>query len=190
MDHRLATREDAIAIARDMQEKLPVLAKRYPQTPKGRKEWTKAVWQYFEDFRKTKEPQWTLWPQELPKSGKVKGEYLTDFSLCDEYIGYRIACESEWGGFDRIKWAFDKLRAVKADLKILIFEEPHTKDDALPKRIEEEFSSSLAMSGHHHPGHEVYLFIQFDQDKSKLFFWEPTTSGPSSQKDIRFERIK
>jgi hypothetical protein len=108
MQNHLATRESAVSLAKDMSETLPGLAKKYARkhgrTKSGKKEYTKAIWRYFEDFRKTRDPQWTLWPKAIPISGKAKGEYLTDFSLCDEELGYRIACESEWGGFKAIEW--------------------------------------------------------------------------------------
>jgi hypothetical protein len=175
----LATQASSVSLAEDMSKKLPELAKIYTEqhgkTKSGKKEWTNAVWQYFEDFRKTE--GWALWPKEAPIGGRAKGEFLTDFSLFDETFGFRIACESEWGNLQCIKWAFEKLAAVKADTKVLIFERTHTEDGKLPTKVEELLKERLASCGHHHPGHEVYLFIQFDHDNSRSFFWEPLQSG-------------
>jgi hypothetical protein len=191
MQYPLATRESAISLVKDMSEKLPGLAerlaKKHGMTRSGKKEYTKAIWHYLEDLRKTR--GWTLWPKKPPIGGRVKGEYLTDFSLCDEDLGYRIACESEWGNFKCIEWAFDKLRAVKADTKVLIFQAPHTNDGRLPDEISKLFRGNFAKCGHHHPNHEVYVFIQFDGDSSKCFIWTPTKSGPLDEDSIYIEPI-
>jgi hypothetical protein len=81
------------------------------------------------------------------------------------------------------------LRAVKADLKILVFQDSHTENNKLPERIEELFTHNLAHCGHHHPGYEIYLFIQFDHHKAKLFLWQPTSCDPlPSKEDVNFKK--
>jgi hypothetical protein len=187
MQNNLATRDDVIAIGKQMQEQLPLLAAKYRPTKSGKTEYTKAIWEYFDQLRLKYD--WNLSPKTLPIRGRVKGEYLTDFALFDGVLGNRIACESEWGDIGCIKWAFDKLRAIKADIKIFVFQWAHDKPGKLPYKIEELFQGSLANSGHHHPGHEVYLFMQFDGERAKIFLWEPTGSGPFNTKEIHIEPI-
>jgi hypothetical protein len=186
MKDTLATRDDAVKIAKEMQVMLPTLSKGHQQTAEGKAEYTKAVWDYFDQLRKIH--GWNISPATPPIKGKVKGEYLTDFALFDGHLGNRIACESEWGDLGRIGWAFDKLRAVKADIKILIYQWGHD-DGKLPEKVGDLFQTNLANCGHHHPNHEIYLFIQFDGDKSDLFIWEPTQSRYLNKEDIHIEPI-
>jgi len=190
MQDHLATREQAIAIGKQMQTRLPELSGSYPATKSGKKEYTSAAWAYFDKLRKEYEPAWTLYPVR-PSPGRAKGEFLTDFSLFDGRWGYRIACESEWNmTVNSVGWAFDKLMAVKADVKILVFQAKRTADCKLPHKIEERLvKDALSACGHHHPGHECYLLIQFDGSESRLFFWEPQHSGPFSPGEIYFEYI-
>ncbi len=175
MENRVIEKADVIQIARELREQLPRLAN--PTTGSGRSEWTRAIWQYLHQKQQDEYPTWTLYPSGEPIKGRVAGEYLVDFCLFDPTRGCRIACESEWGDIGRIDWGFDKLRSVKADLKILIFQASH---DAVSESTEifERIKSYLCASHHHHPGHEFYLFLQFDEDQAKLFIWEPTTTGP------------
>ena len=189
MHSKLTTREEAAALGKDMCDALPGLAEGFGASKSWKKEYTRAVWRYFDDLRKTKTPHWILWPKHPPTGGKVKGEYLTDFSLCDDELGYRIACESEWGGYKSIEWAFDKLRAVKADTKILIFQDRHNVNGRLPDRIQRLFTTNFAKCAHHHPGHETYLFIQFQGNKPRLFVWTPSECGPCDVNDIRIEAV-
>jgi hypothetical protein len=184
----LATKDDAIALAKRLQEKLPKLAEAYPKTETGRTEYTKAIWKFFSEECTNYDPEWTLYPKAEPQKGKVFGEFLNDFSLFDERWGCRIACESEWGDIDRVYWGFDKLRAVKADIKILIFQYQNL-GDCLPYPVEQKFKQELANSGHHHPGHDFYLFVQFDREKSKIFLWEPRESGPFLPDQIDIESL-
>ena len=138
MQDRLATREDVLAIGRRMQAQLPALSEVQDSTTSGRTEYTRAIWNYFDQLRSEYEPPWKLYPETEPKRGKVKGEFLIDFSLFDDHLGCRIACESEWElDVGRIGWAFDKLMAVKADLKILVFQMKHEDGEPrLPNRLE------------------------------------------------------
>jgi hypothetical protein len=107
MKDHLATREEAIEIGKQMQKELPVLAKNHPPTKSGMSEYTKAIWDFFEKLRNAND--WGFSPATPPIRGRVKGEYLNDFSLFDDRLGNRIACESEWGDLGDIRWAFDKL---------------------------------------------------------------------------------
>jgi hypothetical protein len=84
--------------------------------------WTEAVYQSLTAFKREK--GWKIFPP-------VKcylGEYHCDFMLFEDGYGCRVACESQWQTFrsnaDELKWAFDKLRGVKSDMKLFIFEGP------------------------------------------------------------------
>jgi hypothetical protein len=183
----LATRDDAIEIGKQMQQHLPILAKDHAPTGSGRLGYTKAIWHYFDKLRTAND--WGFSPKTCPTGGKAKGEYLTDFALYDDKIGNRIACESEWEGIQKIQWAFDKLKGVKGDLKILVFQEGFTADGTLPANVDDLLRQGLANSGHHHPGHEFYLFIQFDREQSRLYLWEPLSSEPLNVSEIRIDRV-
>jgi hypothetical protein len=188
MISRAATHEDAIALAKDMASALPNLAKKNPATRTGRTEWTRAIWRYFdEQFRQ--KYGWDLYPKSEPIKGRVDGEFVTDFSLFDNRRGYRIACESEWGDIDRIDWAFDKLRSVKAELKILIFESGHTDEEEFPLEIGKRIRNYLANCGQHNVGREFYLFLQFEEERSRLYLWEPTSPEPCEPENIRILAI-
>jgi YD repeat-containing protein len=64
------------------------------------------------------------------------GEYLLDFVLWETGYGPRILCESQWqhlfGQLEAIEWAFDKLRGVKGDIKVLIYEREPGADSTQP----------------------------------------------------------
>jgi hypothetical protein len=144
-----------------------------PETASGRTKWTRAVWQYFDTYYREAH-NWDLYPKTKPVKGRVAGEYMTDFALIDGR-GYRIACESQWGeGLDQIDWAFDKLRAVKAEIKILIFERKHDSSGQMPADVSNMVKGYIAECGNHHAGHEFYLFLQFSGDMAKLYIWEPS----------------
>jgi hypothetical protein len=187
MKDHLATREEAIAIGKQMHNQLLALSQKYQKSDTGRIEWTKAIWDYFDCLRTNYD--WGFAPENQPTYGKAKGEFLTDFALFDERFGNRVICESEWGNIGRIQGAFDKLREVKGDLKIIVFQFKFEGERRLPDKLERLFKQSLASSGHHHPGHEFYLFIQFEGDESRLFLWEPISSGPFSEGEIKIEQV-
>jgi hypothetical protein len=121
--------------------------------------------------------------------GRVAGEFMTDFALFDKSRGFRIACESEWGALDRIDWAFDKLRSVKAEIKILIFERTHESGPTLPLEVHKIVTEYLAECGNHHVDHEFYLFVQISGDQAKLFLWEPKMLDGYKAESIQIESI-
>ncbi|HZL27491.1 MAG TPA: hypothetical protein VFC39_13280 [Acidobacteriaceae bacterium] len=188
MLNRSVTRQDAVQLAVDMRLRLPEMAKKHPATDSGRSEYTRAIWNYFDENFQRKYG-WTLYPDTEPKKGRVAGEFMTDFALFDNKRGFRIACESEWGDLDHIDWAFDKLRAVKAEIKILVFQRGHGSTDLLSEEVAKRIRPYLAKCGHHHAKHEFYLFIQFDGDNAKLFIWEPTEDGPFEVEQIEFDHL-
>jgi hypothetical protein len=114
----------------------------------------------------------------VPKNRcSTKGEFLVDFIWEEIEDGRRIllAGESEWATdrYGATHWClveedFEKLLAVKAPFKVLIFSS-NSKLGASQGAIEDDFSLGFAMRrleaslrnyGHHLPG-EVYIFIDF-----------------------------
>lgn len=108
-----------------------------------------------------------------------KGEYLADYTWAEEENGKRVllASESEWGSgrFGRTHWTpvehdFEKLLAIKAPFKILIFSsicDPYgtmQETDFSFDYAKEKLKVSLENYGHHIPG-EVYIFIDFPQTR-------------------------
>jgi hypothetical protein len=187
MQNGRATRNEGIELARDMRDKLSSFLPSDVSTASGRSEWTRAIWNYFTSL--SKENEWKLYPEISPQRGRVAGEYLVDFAIFDTTRGCRIACESEWGDIDGIDWAFDKLRAMKADLKILVFQLRH-ESGGFPVELSKRIKSYLACSHHHHPGHEFYIFLQLEGSNAKAFLWEPKCTGPLSRKEIELESIE
>lgn len=184
MKDRAINREEAIQIARDLGKQLPQLVKQ--KSVSGRTEWTKAIWCFFKKMQEDY-PTWILYPSGEPIKGRVAGEYMVDFCLYDPQRGIRIACESEWGDIGRIDWGFDKLRSIKADLKILIFQASHSPIDGVDeaKDIFARIESYLCSSHHHHRDREFYLFLQWDHDQVKLFRWEPEHEGPFKAGEVK-----
>jgi len=190
MLNRPATRQHAISLAIHMRDELPRLVEKEPgpDTPSGRTKWTRAVWQYFDEHYRNAR-NWDMYPKTKPMKGRVAGEFMTDFALFDGR-GYRIACESQWGeSLESIDWAFDKLRSVKAEIKLLIFERKHEAEPRLPEDVEKMVKGYLAESGNHHAEHEFYLFLQFSGSHAKLFIWEPKMLDGYTAESIQIELI-
>ena len=115
---------EAIELGNFLAERIPFKAKSNLKA----KPWTQAVFEALREFSEKK--SWELHPSDRP----YVGEYLCDFTLFEKCYGCRIACESQWNHGDSkhesdLSWAFDKLRGVKADVKLFIFEgtEDHEK---------------------------------------------------------------
>lgn len=158
--------------------------------PDGREPWTKAVWHCFEALRVELGSNWSLYPKEPGKGpGRAKGEYLADFLLMDETYGPRIACESELGDSGKLDWSFDKLRGLKADIKMFIFEMDFTDTGRLPVAVDEMVRVYLADHGHFLPN-EHFLLVQLSSNMTRCFHWEPSTRGPYKAKDIEFALLK
>jgi hypothetical protein len=148
------------------------------------------VWSYFNNLQtQYSAHEWVLFPATPPSKGRVVGEYIVDFTLFDPKLGCRIACESEWADIDRIDWAFDKLRSVKADIKILIFQWDHTEDGQLPTLVMERIRPYLANTHHHHPNREHYLLLQWQEETARIFLWTPQQPGPFVEEPIYFEPV-
>ena len=157
--------------------------------PDGKNPWTRAVWHCFDALRSELGPTWSLYPRELGEgSGRTKGEYLVDFMLMDRSIGPRIACESELGKIRDIDWAFDKLRGVKADVKVLLFEFDFTDDSKLPPTVGDIVTGYLSKHGHFLPD-EHFLLIQLTGDKARSFVWSPAQRGPYHANEIKFRML-
>lgn len=154
--------------------------------PNGKEPWTKAVWHCFETLRVELGAGWTLYPKDPGKGpGKAKGEYLADFLLMDETFGPRIACESELGNAGKCDWSFDKLRGLKADIKMFIFEMGFTENDSLPPPIESMVTGYLSNHAHF-LANEHFLLVQLSFGKTRCFHWEPTIRGPYTPTQIHF----
>lgn len=127
MLNSFATLEDVRILAQYFAKALPEEAQEASKEhahPDGRQVYTEAVWTCFNSLRAHLGEGWSLYPAAIAKGpGKAGGEYLVDFMLMDGILGPRIACESELGRIRNIDWALDKLRGVKSDIKILLFED-------------------------------------------------------------------
>ncbi len=103
--------------------------------PDGKGVWTKAIWTCFDRLRASLGPGWSLYPPSLAKGTvRADGEYLVDFMLMDDRLGPRTAFESDFGDISRIDLAFDKLRGMKSDIKVLILESDFAPEDLMPRR--------------------------------------------------------
>jgi len=144
------------------------------------KEWTRAIFEALVALGK----DFNL--KIRPTDGPYKGEYLVDFVLWDEGYGPRLACECQWlhwrhPGKEGVGWAFDKLRGVKSDLKVLVFDADF--------EVESIFRSYLLGIALHYTT-EQYIFVQFDDSKAKAFSWTPLHNGVHRRKEIVFELHK
>ena len=114
----IATTIDVSELARHLSASIP----KFAEHAKSTGAWTEAVYQAFIEYKNGR-PGWEIYPNAKVK----KGEYLCDFMLFEQGYGPRIACESQWwhtwgDHYDKLQWSFDKLRGVKGDIKVFIFE--------------------------------------------------------------------
>ncbi len=187
-----ATANDVEKLARfiiiNLREQANVLSIGH-QHPQGREVWTKALWTTFERLREKLGNGWILYPKVIGKGkGRARGEYLVDFMLMDDKLGPRIACESELGGLGAVDWAFDKLRGVKSDIKVLFFEGDFAPEGGMVPRIETFIRQYLAPNGQVYAG-EHYLFLQFAHDDFRAFAWESPSRGPLKPEQIQFRLL-
>jgi hypothetical protein len=153
------------------------------------KDWTLAIWEELSLLSKKYDLR--LYPQK----GPYKGEYLVDFMFFDSQ-GPVFACESQlWSplsdedqNLKDIEWAFDKLRGVKAPLKLLIFEQRMDPNGQFPEPLHGRIKNYL-LRYNGHQASETYLFIQFDNDRSAAFKWKPLNDGIHDE-EIAFEKVK
>jgi hypothetical protein len=129
-----------------------------------------------------------------------KGEYLADYTWAEEAGGGRVllACESEWGTgrYGRTHWPpvehdFEKLLAIKAPFKVLIFSSCREPTESRPETdfsheyAREKLKASLEGYQHHLQG-EVYIFIDLPQTrrpgdgKFQSFIWLAEGSGKAN----------
>ncbi|HTU49249.1 MAG TPA: hypothetical protein VMF56_01575 [Acidobacteriaceae bacterium] len=157
---------------------LPKLAKKRPKTQNETKEYTWAVGQFWEKYRREKGSGWEL----RPENGGTKGHYLVDFILFDKAYGPRIACESEWGpGWRGVVWDFEKLAGVKSDIKVMIHE---CRSEELLDRLKDAISGNALIS----PS-EAFLIIGFEGEKSQAHWWIPDRNGPFAIREIDFQLL-
>ena len=189
----LATLRDVQILAKYFSQALPEAAHKSSQEhahPDGREVYIKAVWTCFASLRAHLGEGWSLYPKAIGRgAGKASGEYLVDFMLMDETFGPRIACASELGKIQSIDLALDKLRGVKSDVKILLFEDDFDAKGGLPPKIAELARQQLAKSGHYLPS-EYFLFLKLSQNECKCFMWSPPSRGPFREEDVSFAELQ
>lgn len=173
----MANLENIAQLAARLAVEVPRLSEKYShmRTRSGRKEYTNAVGEFWNDYAVHRERGTAKWT--------VHTEYLTDFMLFEENYGPRIACESEWGAsVGEVEWDFDKLCGVKADIKVLIHE--NRKGDLLKALARNCLAAnSLITRG------EGFLVVKFNGDKTDSRCWIPGRRGPFEADEIRFQSI-
>lgn len=127
---------------------------------------------------------WKIYPERQP----YKGEYLLDFVLFEEGYAPHIVCESEWltpksNEYKDILWDFDKLRMVKRDIKVMIYEWPEG-DGRLEDALKGYLKDIQLLSTE-----EAFLFLNFDHGKPSAHWWQPEKSGKQDKNKIFFKPI-
>jgi len=180
MSASIANEKNVIELAKTLTSRIPELALSDPEH-----RWTRAVFEAFREIAGSK--GWTHYPEHRP----YKGEYHLDFVLWEEGYGPRIVCESQWlhrfGQLEAIDWAFDKLRGVKGDIKILIYEWGGELDPSQPaaevRQVLLRYLESFALLSID----EAFLFIDITDKGQWAYWWQPATSG--RQNGIQFKPI-
>jgi len=141
-----------------------------PKNLDGDKEWTRSVrGRFIEICPEDCYP----WPSDKLTR---KGEYLVDFGWAENRGGHRVllACECEWGStrygtrWWPVEHDFEKLLAVKAPFKLLIFSSNFklSSPDGAPdadfsiEYAKQRLEASLHGYGHNIPG-ETYILLDF-----------------------------
>ena len=141
------------------------------------RDWTDAVFLAFHEYAaKDGRTDWQLYPEDRAK----KGEYLCDFMLFQTNYGPRIACESQWEHHERfgphqsnLDWAFDKLRGVKADIKVFICEATVAEWN----KVKTEYLTNYELLS----TEEAFLLLRWDHDHFEKAWWKPKENGSQSQ---------
>ncbi len=156
-------KDDALALADQLAVEVPKLAASFTNGA-----WTLAVYKFLTTFKESKGESWKIFPA-------VKcylGEYHCDFMLFEEGYGCRLACESQWQTFKsdpgELKWAFDKLRGVKSDVKLFVFEGLDTWTDDLREYLEGYAQLDPV---------ETFVFMRWNHDHWERFWWKPALAG-------------
>ena len=175
----IATKSDVSELAKHLSEHIPRLAEHAKSTG----EWTGAVYDAFAEYIKTR-PGWNIYPETKAK----KGEYLCDFMLFEKGYGPRMACESQWWHsprwgehFVKLAWSFDKLRGVKADVKVFVFE-GEAQDW---ERVRREYLTDYAFLS----PDEAFLILNLDHRSFRASWWKPSRPGVHTEDEITFDPI-
>lgn len=136
---------------------------------------TAAIYIYFKYLSKNpsrlgcSNADWKIYPEEKP----YKGEFLTDFAIWESGYGLRIASESQLHerkqNQTRVESALDKLLHVRADIKVLVFEDSH-ENGGLLEHLHRNFLTNYLRF----EAAESYLFLQLDGEKVKPYIWCPS----------------
>ena len=178
MSNSIANEKNVEELAKKLGKRIPEIANAANGNSNGG--WTNAVRRCFGKI--AEEEKWKRYPEGETKAG----EFLLDFVLWQLGYGPRVVCESEWlthysSETKDIEWDFDKLRMVKGDIKVMIYE--WAEDDG---RLEEALKGYLKdiqlLSTE-----EAFLFLNFDHGKPSAHWWQPEKSG--RQDEIVFKRI-
>jgi len=172
----IATEKDVTEIAKHLSTRIPKLAEQAKSTGA----WTEAVYMAFVEYKDCR-PGWSIYPDTRAK----KGEYLCDFMLFEENYGPRIACESQWwhswgDHYNKLDWSFDKLRGVKADIKIFIYE----GDESQWEKIWRTYLTNSALLS----TDEAFLTLKFNNGFQAMW-WKPSRHGIHRSDEIIFESI-
>lgn len=178
----IANERNVVQLARALASRIRWIAE---NEPADRFVWTTAVWRAFSEVAQSR--GWKLYPEVKP----FKGEYLLDFVLWEPNYGPRVVCESQWqhgfSGIGAIDWAFDKLRCVKGDIKILIYESGREPNGTQPPDdvcgIVVRYLMELAVLSNS----EAFLLLNLNGSRQWAHWWQPVYSG--KQKEIRFTPI-
>ena len=175
----IATKRHISELARHLSDLIPQLAGK----DNGADAWTNAVHSAFAKYSRPR-PGWRIYPKTKAK----KGEYLCDFMLFEDGYGPRVACESQWRHspyfgkhFDKLAWSFDKLRGVKADIKVFIFE----GDDEEWRKVWQEYLMGYALLS----PDEAFLILKFEHDVFRTSWWRPSKRGAHTEAEIKFESL-
>lgn len=154
------TEVDALALAKRLAVEIPERAQKYTAGA-----WTQAVYESLKTF--ASEQSWNI----IPPERCFKDEYHCDFMLFEKDYGCRLACESQWqtsSNVIEIKWAFNKLRGVKSDVKLFIFEaNGHWEDD-----IREYLENYAQLDPI-----ETFVFMRWHHKQWSLSWWKPKKAG-------------
>jgi len=141
--------------------------------------WTAAVFKSLQEVASAR--GWKIFPEEKP----YRGEYLCDFMLFEIEYGCRIACESQWwwdtDPLHGLEWAFDKLRGVKSDLKLFIYEGNDGDLESLVSKYLER-NAQIAKG-------ELFLALRWSKDHFENHFWIAPLDGVQPG-TIEFTRLQ
>jgi len=158
-------KDDALALVDYMSVKVPEIAALYTNGA-----WTEAVYQSLTEFKQRK--GWKIFPPEKC----YLGEYHCDFMLFEDNYGCRLACESQWQTFKSnvcdLQWAFDKLRGVKSDVKLFIFEATDTWKDDIREYLEGYAQLDPV---------ETFVFMRWNQNRWERSWWKPAFAGVQTE---------